>query len=140
MMTCASAGIGAHIKTRSRGAKVRQGAIMHLGKLPYYKVAQAAVGANLQSCYDEETEVLTSRGFVPFSKLTDSDYVAQVDDNGDVSFVIPLERQVSDYEGVMYHFKTNRNMGIDLLVTPNHRMAWKQVKRWHQKVIQSNII
>lgn len=49
MMTCASAGIGAHIKTRSRGAKVRQGAIMHLGKLPYYKVAQAAVGANLQS-------------------------------------------------------------------------------------------
>ena len=129
MMTCASAGIGAHIKTRSRGAKVRQGAIMHLGKLPYYKVAQAAVGANLQSCYDEETEVLTSRGFVPFSKLTDSDYVAQVDDNGDVSFVIPLERQVSDYEGVMYHFKTNRNMGIDLLVTPNHRMAWKQVKK-----------
>ena len=49
MMTCASAGIGSHIKTRSRGAKVRQGAIMHLGKLPYYKVAQAAVGANLQS-------------------------------------------------------------------------------------------
>lgn len=49
MMTCASAGIGAHIKTRSRGAKVRQGLITHLGKLPYYKVAQAAVGANLQS-------------------------------------------------------------------------------------------
>lgn len=49
MMTCASAGIGSHIKTRSRGAKVRQGLITHLGKLPYYKVAQAAVGANLQS-------------------------------------------------------------------------------------------
>ena len=49
MMTCASAGIGAHIKTRSRGSPVRQGLIMHLGKIPYYKVAQAAVGANLQS-------------------------------------------------------------------------------------------
>lgn len=49
MMTCASAGIGAHIKTRSRGSAVRQGLIMHLGKIPYYKVAQAAVGANLQS-------------------------------------------------------------------------------------------
>lgn len=49
MMTCASAGIGGHIKSRSRGAKVRQGLIMHLGKLPYYKVSQAAVGANLQS-------------------------------------------------------------------------------------------
>ena len=49
MMTCASAGIGAHIKTRSRVQRVRQGLITHLGKLPYYKVAQAAVGANLQS-------------------------------------------------------------------------------------------
>lgn len=49
MMTCASAGIGAHIKTRSRGAKVRKGLITHLGKLPYYKVAQSCVGANLQS-------------------------------------------------------------------------------------------
>lgn len=49
MMTCASAGIGSHIKTRSRGAKVRNGLITHLGKLPYYKVAQACVSANLQS-------------------------------------------------------------------------------------------
>jgi ribonucleoside-diphosphate reductase alpha chain len=49
MMTCASAGIGSHLKTRSRGDKVRQGAIQHQGKLPYYKVQQAAVSANLQS-------------------------------------------------------------------------------------------
>lgn len=49
MMTCASAGIGSHIKTRSKGAKVRNGLIVHMGKLPYYKVSQAAVGANLQS-------------------------------------------------------------------------------------------
>lgn len=49
MMTCASAGIGSHLKTRSKGDKVRSGAIQHQGKLPYYKVQQAAVGANLQS-------------------------------------------------------------------------------------------
>lgn len=49
IMTCASAGIGGHIKTRSKGAKVRQGSIVHQGKLPYYKVSQAVVGANLQS-------------------------------------------------------------------------------------------
>lgn len=49
MMTCASAGIGGHIKTRSKGDKVRQGQIMHMGKLPYYKVQQAVVAANLQS-------------------------------------------------------------------------------------------
>jgi len=49
MMTCASAGIGSHLKTRSKGDKVRRGAIKHMGKLPYYKVQQAAVGANLQA-------------------------------------------------------------------------------------------
>ena len=49
MMTCASAGIGSHIKTRSKGSKVRQGAVVHQGKLPYYKVSQSVVGANLQS-------------------------------------------------------------------------------------------
>lgn len=49
MMTCASAGIGSHLKTRSKGDKVRQGAIKHMGKLPYYRVQEAAVAANLQA-------------------------------------------------------------------------------------------
>jgi len=49
MMTCASAGIGHHIKTRSRGSGVQNNKVVHLGKLPYYKVSQAIVGANLQS-------------------------------------------------------------------------------------------
>lgn len=49
MMTCASAGIGMHLKTRSKGDKVRGGSVQHQGKLPYYKVQQAVVAANLQS-------------------------------------------------------------------------------------------
>jgi ribonucleoside-diphosphate reductase alpha chain len=49
MMTCASAGIGMHLKTRSRGDKVSGGKVIHQGVLPYYKVQQAAVAANLQS-------------------------------------------------------------------------------------------
>jgi ribonucleoside-diphosphate reductase alpha subunit len=49
MMTAASAGIGSHIKTRSKGDKVRKGAIIHMGKLPYYKMQQAAVSANIQA-------------------------------------------------------------------------------------------
>lgn len=48
MMTCASAGIGAHIKSRSRGDKVRSGAVVHQGKIPYYKAQQAMVHANRQ--------------------------------------------------------------------------------------------
>lgn len=49
VMTAASAGIGSHIKTRSKGDKVRGGAIVHQGKLPYYRVQEKLVAANLQS-------------------------------------------------------------------------------------------
>lgn len=48
-MTCASAGIGTFVKTRSKGDSVRKGTIQHLGKLPYYRHLQSAVHANLQS-------------------------------------------------------------------------------------------
>jgi ribonucleoside-diphosphate reductase alpha chain len=49
IMTAASAGIGMHLKTRSKGNKVRGGAIVHQGKLPYYKVQEKVVAANMQS-------------------------------------------------------------------------------------------
>lgn len=49
MMTCASAGIGGFIKTRSKGDSVRGGTIQHLGKTPYLRMNQAAVHANLQA-------------------------------------------------------------------------------------------
>lgn len=64
-MTCMSAGIGSHLKTRSVGDSVRSGAIKHMGKLPYYRSLQGAVQANMQAgrggaatvyytCYDPE--------------------------------------------------------------------------------------
>ncbi|QXN60210.1 hypothetical protein KUA24_143 [Vibrio phage HNL01] len=49
MLTCSGAGIGAHVKTRSKGAKVRGGTTIHQGKRPYYKMTETAVAANLQS-------------------------------------------------------------------------------------------
>ena len=49
MMTCMSAGIGTHIKTRSLGDPVRGGVIQHQGKLPYYRSMVGAIGANLQN-------------------------------------------------------------------------------------------
>jgi len=49
MMTCASAGIGSHLKTRSKGDRVRNGTIRHQGKLPYYRLIQSSVHANLQN-------------------------------------------------------------------------------------------
>lgn len=69
MMTCMSAGIGTHIKTRSIGDSVRGGVIQHQGKLPYYRAMVGAIGANLQNgrggastvyytAYDPEVEVI----------------------------------------------------------------------------------
>lgn len=69
MMTCASAGIGTHIKTRSLGDPVRGGVIQHQGKLPYYRAMVGAIGANLQNgrggastvhytAFDPEVEVI----------------------------------------------------------------------------------
>lgn len=49
MMTCASAGLGSHLKTRSKGDEVRGGTTIHQGKRPYYKVTEAMVAANLQN-------------------------------------------------------------------------------------------
>lgn len=49
MMTAASAGIGSHLMTRSIGDPVRNGTIKHQGKLPYYKVIEKSVGANMQA-------------------------------------------------------------------------------------------
>jgi len=68
-MTCASAGIGGMLQTRSKGEGVRKNTIKHGGKLPYYRSTEAAVNANLQgarggaatmhfNCLDPEIEAL----------------------------------------------------------------------------------
>ena len=69
MMTVNSAGIGAHIKSRSKGDGVRKNTIKHQGKLPYMRVLESVVHANLQNgrggaatdhftCLDPEVETL----------------------------------------------------------------------------------
>ena len=88
MMTAASAGIGSHMKTRSKGDKVRGGAIVHMGKLPYLRVQEDVVAANMQSsrggantahfnCLDPELEKLLKLKNVqslPEDKIKDIDY------------------------------------------------------------------
>jgi ribonucleoside-diphosphate reductase alpha chain len=48
-MTYMSAGIGAHMATRSLNDPVRGGVIRHQGKLPYYRALVAEVKSNLQN-------------------------------------------------------------------------------------------
>lgn len=49
MMTCASAGIGSHLLTRSKGDPVKEGRVVHQGKLPYYRMIQSSTHANMQA-------------------------------------------------------------------------------------------
>jgi len=48
-MTYMSAGIGSYLQTRSIEDSVRNGSIIHQGKLPYYRSLEKAVAANVQS-------------------------------------------------------------------------------------------
>lgn len=68
-MTAASAGIGSHLITRSKGDSVRGGLIQHQGKLPYLASLGKAVHANMQagrggacttyySGFDPEAEII----------------------------------------------------------------------------------
>ena len=87
-----------------------------------------------QYCHTPDTEVLTSRGFVPIADVTQSDLVAtvNVDDDFSVEYCAPIDTPSFDYDGDMYNFTTYR---LDTCVTPNHRMlvkgntgGWKFVK------------
>lgn len=71
------------------------------------------------SCYSEDTEVLTTNGWIYFKDLTKEHYVASMTDDGSLAYVIPEEVMSYDFNGKMYHVKSNQ---VDLLVTPNHRM------------------
>lgn len=68
-MTALSAGIGSHIRTRSIDDPIRGGAILHQGKITYYRSLVGAIGANLQNgrggaattyytCFDPEVTTI----------------------------------------------------------------------------------
>ncbi len=70
-------------------------------------------------CYDDETEILTDRGFVLFSSLSTNDRVAQADLRVDeISFVRPTKHVSYEYTGDMVRIGSK---STDLLVTPDHR-------------------
>src|SRR5690606_6859148 len=73
----------------------------------------------LYGCHDDQTEVLTARGWVNGLDLTDDDLVAQWSTDGTVTLARPTARRRYSFDGRMVRF---RNADIDQLVTPNHRV------------------
>lgn len=74
-------------------------------------------------CYDPETEVLTTDGWIKFPELTTAHKVASLQTSKDgieeLKYTAPLEVMDYDFDGNMYKVKSAQ---VDLLVTPNHRM------------------
>jgi len=72
------------------------------------------------SCYSDDTDILTDKGWINFKELTMDHKVASLMDDGEtMSYTKPLEVMSYDFKGNMYKVESNQ---VDLLVTPNHRM------------------
>lgn len=85
-------------------------------------------GEGNHECVDEETEVLTRDGFKKASQVTTEDFVASLHPiTKQFVFCNPLKTHSYAYSGKMVQIK---HRGSDMLLTPNHRVAYEsQVSR-----------
>lgn len=88
-----------------------------------------------QYCHSDDTEILTSEGFVPFPILTGSERVATVNPaTHKMEFQLPSEIIRGNFSGEMLEFGPGR-AGFGALVTPNHRMyisPWSDERGEHR--------
>lgn len=72
-------------------------------------------------CFDEETEVLTDRGWMRFSSLNQTENLATVNlDFERIEYQKPSHYVSRHHQGKMLHIQGRR---IDIMVTENHRMV-----------------
>ncbi len=70
-------------------------------------------------CYDEETEVLTSDGWRRWPDVTKRDSLATRRPDGEIEYHHPSRLISYHHQGRMFRVESK---GVDLLVTPDHRM------------------
>ncbi len=71
-------------------------------------------------CYDAETEVLTRQGWVLFSEVSGKEKFCTLNSStGEIEYQDSTGIQSYEHTGKMYRVESR---GVDLLVTPNHRM------------------
>jgi very-short-patch-repair endonuclease len=89
-------------------------------------------------CNDTVTRVLTKDGFKFYDEVTEDDLIACFNkDTEELEYHKYIKKFVYDYEGDMYHFKTNN---IDVMVTPNHRMLAQKRNHDNWEVIKAEDI
>lgn len=78
-------------------------------------------------CYDAATEVLTRRGFIPWPNVRDDDELGQWDRESDSLVYEHAKSIVRQFHAApMYRVEHG---GVDLLVTPGHKMLVKRIER-----------
>ena len=79
---------------------------------------------DINGCYSEDTDVLTSEGWKPHASITTVDQVACFNAKAHTfTYQRPTNILAADYAGDMYNF---HGYSFDALVTPNHRMLVRQ--------------
>ena len=82
------------------------------------------MGYDISGCHDDQTEVLTTDGWVPHPELTMDHKVATYDHlTGRIEFEKPHHVHIYDHDGEMHHWIGD---SLDMMVTPNHRMLAKR--------------
>ena len=72
-----------------------------------------------EKCYDDQTEVLTERGWMLFRDVPGGVKVATRSVGGEIEWHLPVGRIDAPYSGTL---RTYRSSGLNFAVTPNHRM------------------
>ena len=115
-------------KLRPRGSVIKDNGFSN-GSVNFMEIFNTTMNVTNQGCYDDKTEVLTDKGWKLFKEvISNKDLkIAQVLDNEQIEYVSPIEYFEYDVKEDLIYFKDSRN--IDLLVTKNHNMVYKQERK-----------
>jgi ribonucleoside-diphosphate reductase alpha chain len=134
MLSKNGAGVGIYMgDIRGRGAPIK-GNGKSEGIIPFAKCYDSTTIAVNQGCYDEDTEILSEVGWVPFSYLKNNPElkVAQCDDLGSLSFSNFNNYIEYEVKEDLYRI-SGKSSAVDLLITGNHRVAIERRKRVSNK-------
>lgn len=89
-------------------------------RFPKPEFEQVGVTCGESECYDEQTEILTNKGWKLFKDLAKADKVAQfnISDNS-INFTLPKNHIIKHYQGLMHHYYSK---GTDIMITPSHEL------------------
>jgi hypothetical protein len=76
-----------------------------------------------RACYSEDTYVLTDKGWKLHQDIACEKIAVYSPNSGKIRFQKPVCLLIYEYEGSMYNFVSKD--GVDVLVTPEHRMLFK---------------